>query len=270
MNNYLQFTFKDIAADQADILIARLSAIGFDGFEQRSGMLIACIDEEQFDDNDFQSIASGFSVECEVIRPRNWNADWESSFEPVVIGNFCTIRASFHEKQGNTQYDIIITPRMSFGTGHHATTSLMVQEMEQLDFKQKNVLDFGTGTGILAILAEKLGAASILAIDNDEWSIRNARENLEENGSSRITLQQEDQIITHQLFDIILANINKKILIGHMASIAAHLERGGVLLLSGLLAGDMEDIITAIEAAGLTVEGHRQQENWIIVKASAQ
>jgi ribosomal protein L11 methyltransferase len=203
------------------------------------------------------------TITKEVIAPRNWNAEWEQNFQPVIIDGFCGIRAHFHAPLNNVQHEIIITPKMSFGTGHHATTYLMIQSMEQFDFKEKNVLDFGTGTGVLAILAERLGAATITAIDNDEWSITNAEENIALNHCSNITLSQADSLQMSTEFDTILANINKHVLIANMGGIKQHLTQGGVVIMSGLLTGDRPDIEKCAINNGLTVMDCKIKGDWM-------
>src|SRR5690349_10830070 len=180
MKNYIHIKFQPVLKEQQEILIAQLADLGYEGFEEGIGFISAYIPEDQFNESETYHLIAGtdITVTKEVILPRNWNEEWEQNFQPVVIDDFCGIRAHFHAPLQQVQHEIIITPKMSFGTGHHATTHLMIQSMQQLSFNDKTVLDFGTGTGVLAILAERLGAAHITAIDNDEWSITNVEENI--------------------------------------------------------------------------------------------
>src|SRR5689334_11761207 len=180
MSKYLRLHFTGINAEQSEILIAELSDAGYEGFEEGLNELKAYIPNENWNEAELIEVAErvGASWSKELIEETNWNQVWESNFQPVTVDEFVSIRAHFHEPVKGVKHEIIITPKMSFGTGHHATTSMMVRMMSQIDFHQKKVLDFGTGTGILAILAEKLGASEVVAIDNDDWSIENARENI--------------------------------------------------------------------------------------------
>jgi ribosomal protein L11 methyltransferase len=180
----------------------------------------------------------------------------------VVVDEFCAIRADFHEPIQNVAHEIVITPKMSFGTGHHATTYMMIQQMKDMDFAGKTVFDFGTGTGILAILAEKLGAANIMAIDVDEWSIENARENIERNGCSKISVELSS-IIPQQPFDIILANINRNVILQYLQELKQSLHNNSLLLLSGLLNTDEKDIVQVCEKQQLQLIRQTEKNNWI-------
>jgi ribosomal protein L11 methyltransferase len=180
-----------------------------------------------------------------IIKEENWNAVWESNFEPVRVGDFVGIRANFHPSfDPKVQYEIQITPKMSFGTGHHATTFTVMQLMENLDFRGKSVYDFGTGTGILAILAEMLGASEVLAVDNDPWCIENSEENLQANGSSKITIQLVDAAFQPRDFDIIIANVNRHIIEANLEALTQVSNSNSTLILSGLLIEDQYDIIS--------------------------
>ncbi|MFZ4057503.1 MAG: 50S ribosomal protein L11 methyltransferase, partial [Ferruginibacter sp.] len=195
MMNYYEFDFDGVDQELNDQLIALLSNQGFEGFEEEEGTLLAFIAIDKFDENLFHETIAHFpqlSYTQTEIEQVNWNQQWEQGFQPVQVGSFAAVRAHFHAAIPEVKYDIVITPKMSFGTGHHPTTYLMMQQMESIDFKNKSVFDFGTGTGVLAILAEKLGAASVLAIDNDEWSINNSKENVAMNHCSAITLALGD------------------------------------------------------------------------------
>ncbi|WP_205509715.1 50S ribosomal protein L11 methyltransferase [Longitalea arenae] len=265
MQNYIHVRFQPVTKEQQEILIAQLSELGYEGFEEGIHFISAYIPEEQFNEPDTYALIAGTdtSVSKEVIAPRNWNEEWEQHFHPVIIDAFCGIRAHFHAPLQQVQHEIIITPKMSFGTGHHATTHLMIQAMQQLSFTGKNVLDFGTGTGVLAILAERLGANPVLAIDNDEWSINNAQENIALNHCSNITIAQADSLQMSTEFDIILANINKHVLIANMQAIKQHLTLGGVVIMSGLLIGDRPDIEKSAIDCGLSVLACKTRGDWM-------
>lgn len=261
--NYIKVTISGQDQDSKDVLVANLSEFGYEGFEELPQLLHAFIPEELYDERVLQEVLQGAAFSKETIGPQNWNALWEQDFQPVYVGDFCGIRASFHEARVGVKYDIVITPKMSFGTGHHATTFMMVDWMQELDIRSKKVLDFGTGTGVLAILAEKMGAESIVAIDNDDWSIDNAKENIATNHCSRIDLQKADHLALKQEFDLILANINKNVLISQMPSLKQHLTNGGVIILSGLLAGDRGAIEEEANRNNLYISGQKQKDGWI-------
>ncbi len=163
--------------EQQEILIGELEEVEAIGFEQTASNLLAYFEEDNFKSYEVNMLLKEYTFHFTTLPKQNWNALWESNFEPVIVDDFCAIRADFHEPVKDGHHEIIITPKMSFGTGHHATTFMMIQQMRNISFKNKKVFDFGTGTGILAILAVKLGAALVTAIDNDEWSIKNAEEN---------------------------------------------------------------------------------------------
>ena len=268
MDNYILLHFLNITADEQEILIAHLADINYEGFEQGKDFLKAFIPESIYEKSELESIPGfeKYHVDIQQVMQRNWNEEWEKSFEPVIIENFCAIRASFHPKVADVKHDIIITPKMSFGTGHHATTYLVIQLMEHLDFGNRNVLDFGTGTGVLAILAEKEGAAAVTAIDIDHWSIENARENLEANHCTRIVLKKADQIPFNESFDIILANINRHVILENLASMAKHLRPGGVLILSGLLKDDEKVVSDEALIQRLLVKTQSQKYDWIALE----
>jgi len=176
------------------------------------------------------------------------------------------VRASFHAPVTNVAHELVITPKMSFGTGHHATTYMMIKAMQHLDLKGKSVLDFGTGTGVLAILAERLGAAEVLAIDYDPWSIDNARENITENHIQRVRVEQMDTIPDNPLFDIILANINKHVILKDLPRMKQQLKSGGVILLSGLLHEDYQDVENEALKNDLPISERLSEGSWICLK----
>lgn len=270
MSAYIQLLFENISTQQSEILIAELDAAGYEGFEEGEGNLKAFITKEKFDSGPLTGIAGtlGISYSKSFIEETNWNELWESNFQPVVIDQFAGIRASFHDPLKGVEHEIIITPKMSFGTGHHATTYLMVAQMKNIDFRNKSVLDFGTGTGILAILAAKLGASVIVAIDNDEWSIMNTRENILQNNVTGIEVLKADSADIGSRFDIILANINKNIILENFGFFAKQLAKNGVLLLSGLLSEDEGDILARAQQSGLKLQFKVERHNWLCLRLS--
>jgi len=266
MDDYIKIVIEDISQEQKELLIAQLSLVGYDGFEEGANYLHAFIPSNNFNAEELVQISPQFSYSKELIKARNWNETWEKSFQPVEIGKFCRIRANFHPPLTDFQFEIIITPKMSFGTGHHATTHLMIEFMQDVDIKEKEILDFGTGTGILAILADKMGASKVLAIDNDDWSIRNAEENFFVNRSRAIQLKKTDSIDSEPQFDLILANINKHVLLSNMTKLGQHLKSSGVLLMSGLLTGDRPEIEKEALKIGLSFQQIMEKNGWIALK----
>jgi ribosomal protein L11 methyltransferase len=269
--DYTNVIFKQITLEQSEILIALLANIEYEGFAELDDSLTASIPSSLFNKQELKSVCDDLNVayEVEVVKEQNWNAEWEKSFEPVIVEGFCTIRAHFHTMDVKTIHDIVITPRMSFGTGHHATTQLMIETMKDISFNDKKVLDFGTGTGVLAILAEKLGAASITAIDNDEWSYSNAIDNCKQNDSKHIEVAQGSlEDIGTAGFDIILANINRHILLQYMTDMYNQLSKGGNLLLSGVLTEDEHIIKDAATSTGFRYISKREKNNWLCIAFS--
>lgn len=308
--NYLQITIPAADPSLQEILIALLPALGYDGFEQQDAALQAFLPEDQFDAAALESLLESLPLQSpdSTIQPgtrrltyttarleeRNWNEEWEKSFEPVQVDAFCAVRAHFHTPIPGVAHELIITPKMSFGTGHHATTYMMLDGMRHLDFHGRRVLDFGTGTGVLAILAERLGASQVVAVDNDDWSIENARENVAANHCTRITILKADTIPSpgadHPLnrltqapdpaaftpspqpgaaaaFDLILANINKHIILQQLPALGQQLVPGGVILLSGLLENDFEDIENEALKNNLPISVRMTKGAWICLKA---
>lgn len=276
MDHY-QFIFEVCNQEVADLLIAKLDSIGFEGFEEVDNTLKAFISTDKFDEAQFNLIIEENSINYtqSIVKEKNWNAEWESGFEPVVIFDpvfnkpVISVRASFHEAIEGVKYDLVVTPKMSFGTGHHATTYLMMQKMLLLDFKDKRVIDFGTGTAVLAILASKMGATEITAIDNDDWSINNAKENIESNKCSGINILQCSTIEGGLKAEIILANINLNIIIANLPSIRAACVPETIILFSGIMVKDKQQITDALEAANFPINECEEKDNWLLLNVSA-
>ena len=272
MVNYIEVKIKVNSAAERELLIATLSEEGFEGFEESEDVLLAFITETDFNSNRLEAMMQERHTEYTVatIQQQNWNQLWESNFEPVQVGEFCRIRARFHLPVQGFIHDIVITPKMSFGTGHHATTYLMIEAMQHIELTGKTVLDFGTGTGVLAILAEKMGARSVDAIDVDDWSIDNARENIDINLAETISLHQADAIQLPGQYDVVLANINKNVILENLQSIRDHLAAEGIVLLSGLLESDRHEMAEAAAAINFTLTGSQERNGWIILRLAVQ
>jgi len=267
MASYREIEISNLKPGQLDLFVGLLSEAGYSGFEELedSQTLKAFIDEPAFDASLLQSLLAPYDISYkeQVVQQQNWNALWESNFEPVVVDDFVAIRADFHQEKFNTELEIVIMPKMSFGTGHHATTHMMVAQMRSLQFAGKKVLDFGTGTGILAILANKLGAKEIIALDNDDWSIENATENILRNNCHHITVRKAHTAATGSQFEIILANINKNVIIANAEILTESLLPAGDLLLSGLLQEDEPDIKALFTQLGLSYLTTVNKAQWI-------
>jgi ribosomal protein L11 methyltransferase len=247
---------------QQEELIALLDEFCATGFEQTNEKLMAYFVENSFEKREVIHLLNGYQYEMSELDEQNWNEVWEQNFHPVVVDDFCAVRAHFHESITSVEHEIVITPKMSFGTGHHATTYMMMKQMQVIDFSNKTVFDFGTGTGILAILAYKLGAARVTAIDVDDWSIENARENFVRNNCTEIDVQLSTTIPSAQ-FDVILANINRNVILQYIVHLKNALGPHSLLLLSGLLAADEGVIISACEANSMQLQLKLERGGWI-------
>lgn len=253
-------------AEQQELLIAQLNdCLEIDGFEQLDSSIKMFLKEQNFKEDQFKNIIQINDVRYKqsTINNENWNAKWESSFDPVLINKFVAVRADFHSKIEDVEYEIIITPKMSFGTGHHATTTMMLESLRQYNPSGKSVIDFGTGTGVLAILAEKMGAKDILAIDYDDWSITNTAENMVKNNCLNIRLKQADHFPASGKWDLILANINLNVIIENMAALANGLEKDGILIISGILKENTQEILKAATDNGFETESRNEKNNWL-------
>ena len=244
--HYIELTCKlDSNAPEllSAYLINGLGDIGYESFDENEKIIKAYIPENDYSEvsldellNEIPQEFGRISYEVLKIEQQNWNEEWERHFNPVLIDDTVLIKASFHQNLPQSLYEIIIDPKMSFGTGHHSTTALMIKMMITMDFKNKDVLDMGCGTGVLAILAHKLGASHVSAVDIDEWAVNNAKENLQHNSIKNFEIWQGGaETLTNNKFDVILANINRNILVNDMPAYANSLKKGGLLILSGFL-----------------------------------
>lgn len=268
MNTTEPYTCVYLLAPESlrEMASALLLGIGYEAFVETDEGLEAYIPAQQFDAEALEvcmDMLPGASYRQETLVPRNWNAEWEAGYEAIRIGNFCQILASHHDEVPGITHTLWVDPQMSFGTGHHETTRLMIRQMEQIDFKGKQVLDMGCGTGILGILAMQLGADSVTGIDIDPWSVENARQNAARNGVELSLILGDAGAIPAQSFDLILANINRHILLADVSAYVAHLRAGGILLISGILEQD-EALIRAAFAEFYLRPVRRYEENrWL-------
>jgi ribosomal protein L11 methyltransferase len=274
--DYIELTLQ-IDADFVEILMAELGELGFESFVETEDGLEAYVQEEIFDDVAVKQMLEDYAARTAIsyqfkkIVRQNWNEEWEKNFQPIQIGEQIYVRADFHESKPDFPYEIIITPKMSFGTGHHETTSMVMEHQLNIDHTNKKVLDVGTGTGILAVLASKLGASHINAFDIDEWSVENTIENVQLNNVSNVTVRQgtiEDE--PKDIYEIVLANINRNILISQIPAYVAFLQKGGELVVSGFYEKDIADIQTVAESVGLKKVAQLSKNNWAAVVFNSQ
>ena len=266
MKKYFKIQIETASVEEGELLIATLSEIQYYAFEQEGTAVNAYIREEDFSEAKLTDVLPGKAIfKKEIIEEENWNQQWEQSIEPVIVNNFAGIHPVFQEPMKNVKHDIVITPKMSFGTGHHATTFLMIEMMEIMDLKGKEVLDFGTGTGVLAILAEKCGASKILAIDNDEWSINNATENIKANDCANISIELRDTLSDVQPMDVILANINLNLLNKFALDLSQILKSGSLLLASGFLLKDVKEMQNIFEEKNVVIKHLQQRGEWMVI-----
>ncbi|WP_207436263.1 50S ribosomal protein L11 methyltransferase [Sabulibacter ruber] len=257
--------------EYSEILIAELGELGFDTFQDTENGFQAYIEEERFSEEDLQEVleryrfAGEFPYQTQSIAKQNWNEEWEKNFEPLLIAGKVSVRADFHPKPEGVDYDIVITPKMSFGTGHHETTTLMIENQLTLDHVGKRVLDMGCGTGILAIMAEQLDATQVLGVDIEDWTVENARENAERNNCKTLEVRLGDASVLNgeAPFDLILANINRNVLLEDMPVYVQLLVPGGPLVLSGFYTEDLPILQERAQELGLTFESSRTKNNWV-------
>ena len=267
----LQLTFS---ADYTDIFMAELGALGFESFVETDEGLSAYISEPDFDETAVQSVIDKYANQTAIayqinsLEKKNWNEEWERNYQPIDVQDRIRVRASFHEPDAGFQYDIVINPKMSFGTGHHETTAMMLEHQLSVDAAGKTVLDVGSGTGILAILSALQGAERVVAFDIEEWAIENARENAELNGCSQIDVFQGTihDVNPTERFDIVLANINRNVLLEDIPVYVRLMKPESTLLVSGFYEQDALDIEEKGLAEGLTKTGQLSQNKWVSLR----
>ncbi len=264
-----QLTFSPAIPENREILAALLAEIGYDSFMDTPTGLSAYISADAFSSEATEAaiepvrpLFGQLTVESKPMPDVDWNAEWEKSFTPITIDGRCRIRAPFHDYDAAYQLDIVIEPKMAFGTGHHATTTLMIRQLFDIDLNNKKVLDMGCGTGVLAIAALKLGAGSAVAIDIDHWSVENTRENAARNNVALTAVEGGVEAISGT-FDIILANINRNILLDQMPTYSRSLAAGGLLCLSGFYATDLDIIREKAGQLGLQFEKVLERDEWV-------
>ena len=271
--NYIEYDFTVSPTEMgAEILMAELAEVGFDSFEDTPTGIKAYIPKDSWNEHILQDIYllsnPEFTISYQIteIEQVNWNEEWEKNFLPIVVEDLCTVRANFHPVP-NTRYDIVITPKMSFGTGHHETTYMMLQQLLPLSLEGTKVLDMGCGTGILAIMAALRGARDITAIDIDPWCVENATENVQQNNCSFITIKEGDvSLIAGEQYNLILANINRNILLSDIPAYAQTLLPQGLLLVSGFYVEDLPAIKEKCQEVGLTYLSHIERNRWVSAK----
>ncbi|WP_440120944.1 50S ribosomal protein L11 methyltransferase [Tenacibaculum sp. Ill] len=272
-NIYIEYTFEVTPKEPTtEILIAELGSLGFESFVENENGVVAYIQKDDWSETILEDVfvlnSEEFSIQYEhkEIEQTNWNAEWEKNFNPIQVDDLVSIRAPFHENP-NLPYDIVIEPKMSFGTGHHETTHMMVQHLINLDVTDKKVLDMGCGTGILAIFAEMKGAQPIDAIDIDAWCYENSLENVERNNCKHISVYEGDaSLLEGKKYDVIIANINRNILLNDMQTYTNCLTEKGVLLLSGFYSEDIPVIDNEVSKYSLTLKDTIKRNNWVALQ----
>ena len=269
---YIAYDFNVSPKEPAtEMLIAQLGYVGFESFVEQDYGVTAYIQKQEWNSKILEDVfmlnSNEFNITFEYneIAQTNWNEEWEKNFNPIQVDDLVSIRAPFHTNP-SLQFDIVIEPKMSFGTGHHETTHMMVQHLLELDLDTKKVLDMGCGTGILAIFAEMKGAKPIDAIDIDSWCYENSLENIQRNNCNHITVYEGDASVLKEKYDVIIANINRNILLSDMKTYTDCLNENGVLLLSGFYKEDIVIIEDEVTKHGVTFETMIQRNNWVALK----
>lgn len=273
MSDYLKVIINIDPPDPwSDLLVQDLGDMGFESFEFINSQLNAYIQEDMFNLNKYEILIKGYAdrtqitTEIEKVKRENWNIEWESNYHPIEVAGKIYIRAAFHEKKPSFEYDILITPKMSFGTGHHATTKLVLTEMLSVDFKDKCVLDVGCGTGILSIFAKMRGASFVSGIDIDEWAVENSKENIVLNQCADIIIEKgEIDYATKKSYNVILANINYNVIMMDLPKYGQLLQAGGELLISGFYHSQKDDIIDAARDIGITYKSDLALGEWCML-----
>ena len=275
---YFEVTFNTTPCNETvnDVVSALAGEIGFESFVEWENGVQAYVQQSLFDEEALKEMIAGFPLpdtqityEIKEAEDKDWNEEWEKNFfQPIVIGNRCCIHSTFHKDTPETEYEILINPQMAFGTGHHETTSSIICELLDADLKGKSVLDMGCGTSILAILASMRGADPVTAIDIDDWCVNNSRDNIELNNIYNIKVELGDANLLkgREAFDVIIANINRNILLADLEHYVACMHQGSELYMSGFYVQDIPVIREKAESLGLEFIHHREKNNWVAVK----
>lgn len=270
--NYIELKCKcPDSLEQTEMLVAELAEIGFESFSEVENYLLAYIPQNAFETSNLLSttfcknLDNRTMLAISIIKSQNWNEVWESNYTPVTIDGICQVRATFHEARPDLKYDILLNPKMAFGTAHHETTALMIRLLLKENVEGMRVLDMGCGTGVLGILAVKKGALMVTSIDIDEWAYQNTIENIELNNLTGFTVLKggAELLEIDDEYDLIVANINKNILISDIPAYARVLRKGGKIFLSGFYSEDMNDITKKAEKNGLVFETEVNENNWV-------
>lgn len=269
----VHFAIEPFNEEFSEILSAFLDSYNYEGIYEDSKTIIAYIPIENYSLNALNEIKSILkNIGCKLdwkledVSEQNWNLIWERNFEPVIISDQCVVRAPFHQEYPQIPLEIIIEPKMSFGTGHHQTTSLMIEQMLRIDFKNKTVLDMGCGTGVLGILASKLGASKVVAVDIDNWSYINTLENIERNSvKNMLVIQGGSECIPKEKYQIVLANINLNVLLDQINEYYNITEKGSILLLSGILREDQKVILEMAEKNFFKLQNKFEEDEWLML-----
>ncbi len=275
MTQYLEVALEISNPQLSEVLIAELSEMGYDSFEDKGKLINAYIEEKLYEEADLKLLLNKYkdTFQCTYsigrMEDKNWNEEWESNFKAVQVDDFCLIRASFHQANPSIKHEIVIEPKMAFGTGHHESTYLMIQMMKDISFENKSVLDFGCGTGVLAIMANKLGATNIIAIDNNPWAFESTKENIRVNNASIIGAYLNDEnFLKNKQYDIVLANLCRNVLLETIHIIALSLKEQSVLLTSGILAKDESLIEKVAKENRLLVDKKEYKGDWVSIQFS--
>jgi len=269
---YTQISFKITPDSQEnrEILVALLSDLPFESFDENSELVLGYVPGELIDLDEISQITSilpfSVSTESELIPDQNWNEVWEKNyFQPLLIGNRCLVRAPFHTEFETAEFELVIEPKMAFGTGNHETTTLVAEQILDMDLTGKTVLDMGCGTGILGMLASLKGAKSVTAIDIDTWSFESASENARLNNILNLEAKLGDaRLLENETFEVIFANIHKNVIINDLPVYESVLQSGGKIYLSGFYTHDMPDIKAKAESLGLQETGFQEKNNWVV------
>jgi len=273
--DYIEFTLNLLPETDPEVVMAILSEAGFESFDDNDGPLRGYIPETLFDPAGVlpvldEMVEKGWILyRYETVQSQNWNALWESNYNPVIIDSQCRVRAPFHASDHEIRYDLLIEPRMSFGTAHHETTELMISMLllEEERIHGQRVLDMGCGTGVLAILADKMGAGACVAIDNDDWAFENALDNKEKNKAASVMILRGDAgNIPEPAFDLIMANINRNVLLRDLSGYSSHLRIPGTLLISGFYEDDLPQLMEVTASLGFQLQKTKVKNRWMCAK----